>query len=247
VVTTAPVSIFVLSEDSRETPVREIIRRTLFLIDPHCRTRDTDKGRVRELIRLLPLKEGALRGTSWKSTDAASYTWRIDLIRTIATALCEPDTFVCFHIDGDRAWADRDESENVRKFNDIVLTAVRQQLAHHGRSQEALDRFFLVDPFYSIEAWLYQNLNEALRLCREHHRGEHVGRFEAWRLERRALDEIPGIKDSTCLGSTYNTDLAANGFPADEVFGVFKSYARVVERMLGCAALTDALARTRAV
>lgn len=242
----SPLTILVVSEDVSDLPVREIVRKTLSLIEPQLRTKTVENGKERELIRLLPLREGSLRGSVWKSTKGSDYAWQLELIRTIATELCRPNTFVCFHVDGDRPWSKAAESENVAKFRDRVITKVSQQISMTSCGHDPLDRLFLVAPFYSIEAWLYQNIDEAVRLCGLHHRGEHLAQWEAWRGDRASLDELEEIKKLGCLANELNFELAKNGLQLDNVFALYKSYCAFVQALLASKPLTEALQRTRA-
>ncbi|XYH92300.1 hypothetical protein ACMHYB_31015 [Sorangium sp. So ce1128] len=69
-----------------------------------------------------------MRGNVWKTDgkNPREHDRRIRLLRYIARKLSMPDTFVVFHIDGDRPWAERDTSENIAKFDRRVLTQLPQ-------------------------------------------------------------------------------------------------------------------------
>ena len=100
----------------------------------------------------------ALRGNLWKSKDPRDYPKRRDLIGYLATKLLEGErAFVFFHVDGDRPWAEQDQSENVRKFKEFIETDVRQFVAHRLQQrglpagEMALAQLLLVVPYYSDE------------------------------------------------------------------------------------------------
>ena len=93
-----------------------------------------------------------------------------------------------------------------------------------GKNPAAIARLFVLHPHYSIEAWLYQNDREALRILSEtpcsHRCREKV---EAWKADRALLDEVEKPKDTTpCLRDRHNLALT-QGFPLDEVLAAEKS------------------------
>jgi hypothetical protein len=108
-----------------------------------------------------------------------------------------------------------------------------------------LDRLLLVCPFRSIEAWLYQNVETAVAVCRREHRGHHVADLQAWRDRRGEIDELLAPEKVVCLGKDFNLELAKNAFPAREAYEVKKSFAETVDRLAACGALVAALERTR--
>lgn len=255
-------SILVLTEDSAvegcET-ILAIVKKMLFLADGYVRT---------HRIRLEPQDadaKRAMRGNLWKSTSSFDRSKIVLLGRIIAAKLLEenPPGFVFFHVDGDRAWAERAKSENVEKFESFIRQYVRQSLDHilrrkrreHGETLDedslqheidiALSRMLRLTPFYSIEAWLYQNTAEARRLC-QLHCGKHIAKISDWEKDRGQLDEVlkPKSDGFSCLGARHNRALAENGFPAQAAFDAAKSYAHDVMTMLDNKELTDAVAAT---
>ncbi|MCK6589196.1 MAG: hypothetical protein L6Q76_16615 [Polyangiaceae bacterium] len=230
-------------------------------MDQHART---------HRIVLEPQDESAkraMRGNLWKSTRPSDRSKIIDLGRSIAAKLLEEDGpgFVFFHVDGDRVWSERTTSENVEKFDAFVRDFVRQTLdnvlrrkrrkageplneeALQHEIETALSRLFRLTPFYSIEAWLYQNTVEARRLCGLHC-GKHISAISEWEKDRSLLDEVlkPKSKEFSCLEDRHNIVLAENGFPAESAFGAGKSYAHAVMAMLDSKELLGALASTYA-
>jgi hypothetical protein len=102
----------------------------------------------------------------------------------------------------------------------------------------------LLCPFRSIEAWLYQNVDRAMLICRRQHRGDHVHALAAWKANRGDLDELPRPEHEVCLRKEHNLELASHGFPAAVVYDLGKSFTQSVDRMKQCAALGSALVRT---
>ena len=201
-----------------------------------------------------PGAKAALRGNLWKSENPRDNQDRLDLIRYIATKLLEGETsFVLYHIDGDRTWADREASENVRKFRSFIETNVRQFVEHRYRQMglppgEAFSsaRLLLMVPFYSIEAWVFQNTQAGRRLCLEHEecKGQHSALFDAWEKDRTELDDVLQPKEKICFKGKHNHRLA-EGLDVDEVYYAERSLHQTVEMLLKCKPLVHALALTR--
>jgi len=191
----------------------------------------------------------AMHGNLWKSEKPRDRQKLVDLRRTIARTLNEPgeQSFVFFHIDGDRSWSKRETSENHQKFLERIRHGVEQLLAQSGRSaleiETALSRLCLVMPFYSIEAWLYQNTRAAIQICQESYNGADVERFKAWEQKRALLDEEEKPKEKTCLRDRHNLDLAKDGFPSGAVYDAGCSFAAAVDSLLDCEKLGEVLDR----
>ena len=245
-------SLLVITEDSgadgHETIVR-VVKRMLRLIVPDCQTHRLG------FDPKDPQAQRALQGTGWKSNDPKSHADRATALRTIATKLGRKDGFVLFHIDGDRTWAERNSSENVELFAKRVIEPVQQILkGAKSAAQDAetsLRHLFPVVPFYSIESWLYQHTEVAIRLCRGNYQGRDIAKFKKWSQTRIALDDIAQPKGSktsepvVCLTDRHNLECAGPGYPAKAVFDADRSYAACVRRLQACeelCALLDATA-----
>lgn len=257
-------ALHVLTEDSAASAhdtLVALVKKMLLILDQACRT---------HLVAFEPQRDRerkAMHGNLWKSKRPLDRPKIILLGRSIAEKLLEQDVpgFVLFHVDGDVPWSRHDESENVAKFSGFVQTYVRQALDHALRLQHkdrgetptdeviatqvdaALQRLLRLTPFYSIEAWTYQNTAEARRLC-EQSCGRHVDAIKRWEDDPGALDEVYQPKDgqeAICLQDRYNLQLATTGFPAERAFDAGKSFAETVERLLACDDLCSALHQTR--
>ncbi len=160
----------------------------------------------------------------------------MDLVRTIATKLAEETPgFVLFHYDGDRIWSQRTTSENTQKFEGLIISAVRQLLSSRQK-ESRLDRLLPIVPFYSIEAWAYQNTQEAKRICQEHKLDSGV--LDAWESDRTLLDELEMPKNHPVgLGALHNLRLLQSGYPSSEVFDAERSLFETTMRLLRCEAL----------
>jgi hypothetical protein len=256
----AALSIVILTEDSGKDgrpTVEALARHMLGLVVPGFRS---DRVRV---LPSEPREEEAMRGNVWKTDgeNPVEHERRVRLLRYLARKLSLADTFVLFHIDGDRTWADRATSENRAKFERMVQVALPQVVDRgrangpraKGRAQASadpppplhLDRLLLICPFRSIEAWLYQNVRAAIDVCRREHGASHVHALQEWEGRRHEIDELPAPEDVVCLKKKFNLELATRGFPAREVYEVKKSFAESVDRLMACSALARALEGTR--
>ena len=188
----ACLSILVLTEDGSSDAfdvVRALVKKMLLLVDEHAQT---------HRVQIDPANDGAkraMRGNLWKSSRPADHKHKVDLTRAIATQLLQANNagFVVFHVDGDRRWSEHGSSENLAKF-DAYRTSIQRtidELAFRQRpvnpdtasrrKAAAIGRLLLLVPFYSIESWLYQNVEEAIRICGTELRcGRHVAELKAW-------------------------------------------------------------------
>lgn len=243
-------SVMVLSEDSGSGAYKTVCalaKEMLKLLVPGVQTdrigfkpRESDNARQ------------GVKGSYWKSQDALDQPSLRLLFRTIATELLKPDGFVLYHIDGDRTWSDRASSENEDKFDERIVqpvqAALEQEFAKPQRpestSEERIKRLRLLMPFYSIEAWLYQNTGEAIRLCLEEGCKQCRPKLEVWEKSRASLDEVPQPKKALCLRDRYNKHLASSGFPASAAYEAGASFTQAVLGLLECNELLAALERT---
>ena len=253
-------SIVILTEDSGKdgrATVEALVRRMLHVVVP---------GFGSHRVHFIPRdarEEEAMRGNVWKTDgkNPQEHERRVRLLRYIARKLSLSNTFVLFHIDGDRPWGERHTSENTAKFERLVRMAL-PQVVDRGRANGPrtkaraqasadpppllhLEHLLLICPFRSIEAWLYQNLPAAIDLCSREHRGAHVTELQAWEERRGEFDELPAPAETVCLGKAFNLELATRGFPAHEAYKVNKSFTGSVDRLQSCRALSHALELTK--
>ncbi|WP_164008564.1 hypothetical protein [Pyxidicoccus trucidator] len=243
--------------DTFKRVARELLKQVDEYINTHPERLAFEPLRSTEALQ-------ALNGSIWKSRAARDRQKQVTLIGTIATQLMLENGWALFHVDGDRTWADRSSSENVQKFRPLVWEKVRLRILmeleqrekqtanpttpseREARANQRMTRLKQVVPFYSMEAWLFQNTREAVRLCAEHYRNTDVERFNAWEQDRTALDEVLEPKKKVCLGAKHNLELASQGFPARAVHDAGKSFAAVVQELSQDEELTEALSRTYA-
>lgn len=239
-----PITLVVLTEDAAvaaRPTLRALVHRMARLVDRACETQRID------FEPTTGAESAAMHANRWKSRAPADHGAVVGLRRAIATHLARGH-IVLFHFDADRPWRERDRSENRRRFELSIVAAVRQAVAAKPVLAPRVDTILAgleaIAPCYSIEAWLYQNTPEAVRLCREEHGGRDVARFEEWAADRTLLDDVSQPKEQVCLRSRHNAELASRAYPAEVVYAVGRSFAATVDALKACAPLCAGLART---
>lgn len=245
-------SILVLGEDTgKDAPeaLRKLVRTMLRLVEPNVQT---------HRVLFSPVDQQAapaLRANTWKSKKPRDRVHKIRLFQTVARKLAESDGFVFWHVDGDTAWAKRGKSENAKKFESIARAGVGQALQTPARSKHApnqeqvkhqLESLICIMPFYSIEAWLFQNTEVLRQLCNERYQGHGLEQVETWENDRGLLDEVVKIKERSELPfrAEHNGELSTQ-FPGEVVRSVGKSFDAVVTKLSECGELVAALERTQ--
>lgn len=239
-------SILVLTEDSGQdgfATIQAFVMAILQKIAPNVRL---------ELIDIEPTEDAnalrSMRGNRWmdeKTSD--SHYYRTTLIQSIATKLGEGG-FVVFHCDGDTSWKKRNDSTKKTKFGKLMEPGIRARLRDTVRLtpkniDAAMKRVLIMLPHYSIESWLYQNTDVAIRICRAQYAGKDVAQFEVWAAERKRLDEEDKPKDTVCLKDKHNHALATTNYPFDVAVAVGKSFKQAVGQFEECSDLKAALLR----
>lgn len=152
-------------------------------------------------------------------------------------------------VNGDMTWSESASGEkhaNRPRFEQVILGGVLQHLDARGQRAQAA-RILFLSPYYSVEAWLFQNSSELLRVYAEHHAGNarDLDLLSRWAADPSLLDEVRQIKEALQIKSQHNLRLARGSFPAAKVRDVGKSFARAVADLEGCAELREALAAAR--
>lgn len=237
--------ILLLTEDTGQKSfdvVQGIVKKILHLLS---------EGSAIELVRFEPGDERARRGmgfNGFKSTSKHEYDKRVDLARAIVTQLLRVDMprFVVVHVDGDRRWSERGEAcgvcENHAIFERHVVRRVRDSLEQRGQIA-LIERLLYTIPFYSIEAWLYQNSAELQKIVLENPRGHErvAALLKAWRDEPGCLDEVEQPKrQAATIQDNYNIRLMKT-FPGRKVYDLGQSFAYCVDAFERCGPLFAAL------
>lgn len=243
-------SVLVLSEDhgKQSVPVlTALLKKMLQLVDGRCAT---------HRIEFLPADEesrAALRGKAHAGHGGQAYRQRLLLAGKIADQLTKqgaPEGFVAYHSDGDRCWSERTDEDcaDFHKLRAVVLERLRSPRRGPPRpgSEDVIHGLFLLSPYWEIEAWLYQNLAEAKRICSDRDGGRHLDLFRQWEEAPSGLDEVPDPKEVCCLRDLYNQQLAEHAYPASAAYAADTSFRATVDRLRASAALVRALERTHA-
>lgn len=261
-----PAAVFVLLTEDTSGQADETLRR----VARHL-LRAVRETLLTHRLRFEPAEGGQrpiLAANRWKSAGGRDESKVRDLCQWIATKLSRAEDgaprFVLFHYDGDRVWSQRESCENADKFaqriragvqNALVDPPQRLPLRKGGvpagvttapKSAEEIERLLrrLVEvvPFYSMEAWLFQNFEVAKANCRGHRcGGKHVPLLEAWQKGEPSLDEVSKPKEELCFRDQANADLAGPGFPAVDLYLAGTSFYESVERLGQSPQLVEAL------
>lgn len=241
-------SVLVLTEDSGSSAydtVHALAKQMLKLLVPSVQM---------HRIRFSPLEDAqarqAMHANLWKSRNTLDERARRQLVRSIITKLLEDSGFVFYHIDGDCLWSEHQSSENIREFERLMLQSIQAGLRDGLRKrgypdselQERLQRLRLLIPYYSIEAWLYQNTREARALCGCNRCALEF--IDRWEQDRASLDEELRPKEKLCFQDKHNAHLAKVGFPAEAVFKAGASFHHTALHLLECDRLTSDLQKT---
>jgi hypothetical protein len=234
--------VLVLTEDrsnSANQTIQAILREILSFAAPAADLSTVEMSPVPD-----SRAASVLPGNLWKSAKKTANAGTMDLVDRIAIQLAQGH-FVVHHVDGDRTWTERETSENVLQYREVIERRVRGRLRDSKKLRgpeldEHMSRFLRIVPFWCIEAWLFQNTKEAIRHCRG---PDHLcrARLGEWESNRGKLDEERTPKELVCFGSKHNLDLATEGFPASAVVGAQKSFAAAVALVGSCAPLMQRL------
>lgn len=252
-------SILLLTEDSGAQAyhaLRVFMAKLLNHIMPGVVTRDDT--RFWELAS--PEARSMMRNNGWKAPT------RPDLVRFrqyLATKLRQKYGFVFLHIDGDRIYSERAESENMQKFDSMIRQPVRIILGgavsrRPGATKSLtetepnavgrqLAKLVLIAPFYSIEAWYYQNGSRALGFCPGPPacRRGCAAKLAVWQTDRGLLDEVWKPKNELCFGDRHNAELADAQYPLALVLNAGRSLSDTMKALRVCAELVEALERAK--
>lgn len=238
-------SLLLLSEDSSKDAhdvLAALIERMLRLVDPSA---DLRKARFEPAS---PRARAAVNGYGWRSMKPRDHQKIVDLRQAILTKLGRGDGFVVIHLDGDMPWTESksgEEHANRPLFERIILGGVLQHLDAKGQRAQAA-RILFLSPYYSIEAWLFQNSEELARIHAEEHAGARdLELLAQWRQDPSLLDEVRKVKEALSIKSAHNLRLATHSFPAAKAHDVGKSFAHAVAHMESCHELREALAGAR--
>lgn len=135
--------------------------------------------------------------------------------------------FIFWHIDGDMMWAQfaRGKECANRKSLDTFIEKVLKGMTIHQRDKVPPTPegcFLKLLPFYSIEAWLYQNSQALQKIT------ENTGDIQA--TDASVFDDILKVKEAFKIKAKYNLQLSQS-FPFQKVYELGKSFHHTVEEL----------------
>ena len=213
-------SILVLSEDNGSGGLRtiqNILTRTFYQL--------AGNGRVPG-IHYPPVSQAlndVCKPSAWP--DARRNRDVRALRQTIGNHLRQKNGFCFFHVDGDTRWSERTESTHLSAFDRHIAQPVCTWLRDNNTPDlnRTMSKLFLLMPHYSIEAWVYQNIERALEICHQRNFERDASRFRGWREARHAIDEVHQIKDNVSLAARFNADLSER-FPVNNALAAHTSF-----------------------
>lgn len=217
----------VLTEDSGSDSfavVSGVLKKIFHFIDPSCRTHTLNLHPTENSVQEI------VHANIWKS-DAKEHRDKIGELHRYLARQVAMGNVIFFHFDGDVAWARRLESENVIKFSKRIRAEVLKLLSANPKTRdnakECIDRLVEMTPFYSIESWLFQNIDRAKMICLHNKYDKDINEFYYFEKNRHDVDEVLEIKNKMSFTSKHNFELV-NGFPVDIVYSLNKSFCSFV-------------------
>lgn len=153
----------------------------------------------------------------------------------LAQHIMKKNAFVFWHIDGDIKWSQftgGKECDNIKRLNSFI-EKVLMGIAIHKKDQAPPrpdSHFLKLLPFYSIEAWLYQN-STALQAI-----NEDTSDIQA--VPPSGLDDILKVKVDFKIKAKYNLQLSKS-FPFQKVYALEKSFHHTVEEIKDASGFLD--------
>lgn len=222
--------------------IEAVLRGMLMLINP-----DTKSNHLRfEPTQTEPGRR--ICGSHWKvggKAKTGGQHHRRLLIKDVATALAR-GRVVFFHVDGDMIWSAKDNAEVWahldRLRTDLAGAAVQMKKGSRVDAARVAEAFIAAVPFYSIESWLYANIEHLRTLTVE---PDERACIEGWASDLTQLDEVLKIKDVLpSIRDRHNAELGRTRFPRRVLYDAGTSYASTVDRLRGSPVITDALMET---
>lgn len=228
------IHVLLLSEDASKfafDTLEHVCRRIFDVVVPRCA--------IERNVAFSP-SDGAARavlsGNAWKSGKRRDYDKILTLCRALATHLLRDDGFVFFHVDGDTIWGQT--SENVGKFEAVIVAKVREYVrGHRGPDavEHAMRKLILLAPHYSIETWLFANV-ELLRTLVPTTRQDVHQRLDHWARDPTSLDAALMTKELVKIDTKHYPALAAK-LPVARLLALGTSFEDAVIQAGNCGAL----------
>jgi hypothetical protein len=237
------------AKDTQET-LESLTKHLLRLVDSNYHS-----SQVRIEVLKDPQALSAARANRWQSQAPKDRIMQIALVRSLTTWLTtDEDAIILYHMDADIPWSESKAGKIVPKIDllhqfllvklrSIVPARPNEKNTYQALERSLTERLILIMPYYSIEAWLYQNTKLVRQICKRDDQERHAQTIMQWEQDRGILDDLSQPKNAICLSSRHNCDLAL-GFPAEQVLAVGKSFAATVRRLQENPVLLRALRNT---
>ena len=192
-------SVLVLTEDTgsgAHDVLVALLRKLFYLLDPQID------------LSLVSFERGPRFNDFYKGTRVRDYDRQLNVAKVIANSLLggAKPTIVVVHVDADRGWSDRcgeHGCDNLQAFRRRITARVAALLDGKGMVTH-LDRLLEVIPFWCIESWLFQNSQEAQKICDELGNVAASEQITAWQNAPHRLDDVVRPKTQITLGAKYN-------------------------------------------
>lgn len=224
--------ILLFPEDKDARVLERLVRHAARCADPDLETQLLEMENRRPGLGETP--------NLWRAKTGPGRRRRGQLVRQLIEHIQQgEDRLIVFHIDADAPWSRRPSTAD-GLLDDLLLEVARDADLPLARVQQQVLRAV---PYWCIEAWTLQNLDLLARL--KVPPGETPLPIEAWRADRRLLDEVPFPKSTLWTKDRHNFELVERVWPAAEVAAAGTSFAAFVEAWRTPAARA-LLARTHA-
>ena len=230
--------------------IEAVLRCMLTLVNPdtksnHLRFEPTQKESGEDFKKTSKRR---VCGSDWKvqpRARAGDQNRRRQLIQDVTTALAR-DRVVFFHVDGDEIWSAQDTAEvwtHLDRFRrDLAGAAGQMKKGTPVDPARIAEAFITAIPFYSIESWLYANIEHLRTLTTD---PAELARIADWAADLAQLDEVAQIKNELpAIRDRHNAKLGRTSFPSRLLYDARTSYASTVDRLRGSSLVTTALTET---
>lgn len=248
-----PALIFCLYSEDRSdanqgfSTIEAVLRSMLTLVNPgtksnHLRFEPTQKESGEDSPKKSKRR---VCGSDWKvqpRARAGDQNRRRQLVQDVATALAR-GRVVFFHVDGDTTWSAKDTAEvwtHLDRFRrDLAGAAVQMKKGTPVDTARIAEAFIAAVPFYSIESWLYANIEHLRMLTTD---PAELARIADWASDLTQIDEVAQIKNELPnIRDRHNAQLCRASFPGRLLYDAGTSYASTVDRLRGSSLVNTAL------
>ncbi|MDD4974426.1 MAG: hypothetical protein PHY93_08735 [Bacteriovorax sp.] len=214
-------NIYFFGEDSPTKSVhilKNIVIKSLHCIEPLFNPSDAEFN-----INSSNFFGLTLQGNHWKQKKPTSNF--DDLCSFIADIYQNDDEFIFWHIDADTTWsndAGYQLSKNILQLEEIVFKKVEAFSNSKKKAfnkDELYKKLILVEPFYSIESWLYENYE----IVRDSHKPHYEALKKFKEKHGDTFDLISQVKEKTSVKDEINIELS-NNFPSSRINQIGMSY-----------------------